>query len=313
MTAPRTGRARVGVIGAGRVGAVLAASLRLAGYEIVAAAGESGASRGRIADLLPGVPVAKPTAVARAADVLLLTVPDDMLANVVVSLVGAGAIREGQYVVHTSGRHGLAVLAPAREVGARPVALHPAMTFTGTGVDVERLHGCVFGLTVETADRAFAESLVADLGGTAMWVPEEMRTLYHAGLAHGSNHLVTLVTEAMEILAAAGASDPAGTLRPLLTAALDNALDQGDAALTGPIVRGDAGTVAAHLEDIAAKAPQTLPSYVAMARATLERAVSDGRLLPIRAYKIAGLLDAADPSPVVGPVSTRAPMRGGRR
>jgi predicted short-subunit dehydrogenase-like oxidoreductase (DUF2520 family) len=285
---------RVGVVGAGRVGAVLAASLRRAGHEIVAAAGESDASRGRIADLLPGVPGGKPTAVARAADVLLLTVPDDMLANVVVSLVGAGAIREGQYVVHTSGRHGLAVLEPARAVGARTVALHPAMTFTGTEVDIDRLRGCVFGLTAEPAERSFAESLVADLGGTAMWVPEEMRTLYHAGLAHGSNHLVTLVTEAMEILSAAGASDPAGALRPLLTAALDNALSQGDAALTGPIVRGDAGTVAAHLEDIAANAPQTLPSYVAMARATLERAVTDGRLLRIRAYKIAGLLDAAE-------------------
>src|SRR4051794_6966611 len=289
-----TSRATVGVIGAGRVGAALASSLRRAGHEIVAAAGESDASRGRIADLLPGVAVAKPTAVARAADVLLLTVPDDMLANVVVSLVGAGAIREGQYVVHTSGRHGLSVLAPAREIGARTVALHPAMTFTGTAVDLDRLDGCVFGLTAETPDRAFAEALVADLGGTSMWVPEEMRTLYHAGLAHGSNHLVTLVTEAMEILAAAGAADPAATLRPLLTAALDNALAQGDAALTGPIVRGDAGTVAAHLEDIAANAPHTLPSYVAMARATLERALADGRLLPIRAYKIAGLLDAAE-------------------
>ena len=287
-------RAKVGVIGAGRVGAVLAAALRRAGHEIVAAAGESDASRGRIASLLPGVRGAKPTAVARAADVLLLTVPDDMLANVVRSLADSGALHEGQYVVHTSGRHGLAVLAPARAVGARTVALHPAMTFTGTEVDIDRLHGCVFGLTAETADRAFAESLVADLGGTPMWVPEEMRTLYHAGLAHGSNHLVTLVTEAMEILAAAGATDPAGTLRPLLTAALDNALDQGDAALTGPIVRGDAGTIAAHLEDIATNAPQTLPSYVAMARATLERAVSDGRLVPIRAHKIAGLLDAAE-------------------
>ena len=82
-----------------------------------------------------------------------------------------------------------------------------------------------------------------------------MRTLYHAGLAHGANHLVTLVTEAMELLAAAGSADPAGTLRPLLEAALDNALEHGDAALTGPIVRGDVKTVAAHLEDIAANRP----------------------------------------------------------
>ena len=170
-------------------------------------------------------------------------------------LSASGAIREGQVVVHTSGRHGLAVLEPAREVGARTVALHPAMTFTGTEVDLPRLAGCVFGVTAADADRELAESLVADLGGRAMWVPEDRRTLYHAGLAHGANHLVTLVAEAMEILSAAGAEDPAATLRPLLTAALDNALEDGDAALTGPIVRGDVETVRAHLADLEATAP----------------------------------------------------------
>jgi predicted short-subunit dehydrogenase-like oxidoreductase (DUF2520 family) len=294
---------RVGVVGAGRVGAVLAAALQSAGHEIVAVAGESDASRARIASLLPGVAVEKPTAVARACDLLLLTVPDDMLGNVVKTMTDAGAIRPGMYVAHTSGRHGLAILEPAAAIGAHVMAVHPAMTFSGTSVDLARLTGCVFGLTAASpADRAFAEALVSDLGGKPMWVPEEMRTLYHAGLAHGANHLVTLVTEAMEILSAAGATDPAGTLRPLLTAALDNALDHGDAALTGPIVRGDAGTVAAHLDDIRTNAPQTLGSYVSMARATLDRAVSDGRLVPIRALKIRRLLDAA--SPEVAPVET---------
>ncbi|MBJ7357600.1 DUF2520 domain-containing protein [Nocardioides sp.] len=284
---------RVGVIGAGRVGSVLAASLRRAGHEVVAAAGESDASRSRIAALLPGVPVLKPTDVARASDLLLLTVPDDMLDNVVTMLAASGAIREGQYVAHTSGRHGLAVLEPAREVGARVLAIHPAMTFTGTAVDLDRLTGTVFGLTAGPGERELAESLVADLGGRPTWVPEEMRTLYHAGLAHGANHLVTLVTEAMEILSASGVTDPAGTLRPLLTAALDNALGQGDAALTGPIVRGDAGTVAAHLADLQANAPQSVASYVALATDTLDRAVTDGRVLPIRALKILDLLNAA--------------------
>lgn len=283
----------VGVIGAGRVGAVLAARLRAAGHEIVAAAGESDASRERAAALLPGVPLDKPSAVARGCDLLLLTVPDDMLPNVVRVLADSGALHPGQVVVHTSGRHGLAVLAPAATLGARTVALHPAMTFTGTEVDLDRLAGCVFGLTAGAGERELAETLVAELGGTPMWVPEEMRTLYHAGLAHGANHLVTLVSEAMEMLTAAGAADPAGTLRPLLQAALDNALDHGDAALTGPIVRGDVRTVAAHLEEIAANAPDTLPSYVTLARATLDRAVTDGRVLPIRARKIARLLDDA--------------------
>ncbi len=291
---------RIGVVGAGRVGAVLGAAFRAAGHEVVAAAGESSASRLRIDTLLPGVAVRKPTEVARACDLLLLTVPDDMLENVTNMLAASGAIREGQYVVHTSGRHGLTVLAAAAAVGARPVAMHPAMTFTGTGVDIDRLSGCVFGITAHDDDRAFTEALVADLGGVPMWVEESRRTLYHAGLAHGANHLVTLVAQAMDLLAEAGADDPAATLRPLLGAALDNALSYGDAALTGPIVRGDLQTVRAHLEDIAASAPDTLPTYVAMARATVDRAVVDGRLLPIRAARMVELLDAATVPTAVG-------------
>jgi predicted short-subunit dehydrogenase-like oxidoreductase (DUF2520 family) len=292
MTKPPV-RFSVGVIGAGRVGAVLAAALRAAGHEIVAVAGESDASRRRAEALLPGVTLDKPTAVARACDVLLLTVPDDMLGNVVTMLSASGSIRTGQVVVHTSGRHGLAVLEPAVLVGARPIAMHPAMTFTGTDIDLPRLRGCVFGVTADESERELAKALVADLGGIAMWVPEDRRTLYHAGLAHGANHLVTLVTQAMELLEAAGADDPAATLRPLLTAALDNALADGDAALTGPIVRGDVNTVRGHLAEVAANAPHTLPSYVAMARATLDRVVTDGRVLPIRAAKIRQVLDEA--------------------
>jgi predicted short-subunit dehydrogenase-like oxidoreductase (DUF2520 family) len=225
--------------------------------------------------------------------VLLLTVPDDMLDNVVTQLAASGAIRAGQYVVHTSGSHGLRILDPAAARGARPVALHPAMTFTGTVRDLDRLADCVFGVTVGDAERAWAGEVVAELGASLIWVPEELRGLYHAGLAHGANHLVTLVTQAMELLGAAGAVDPAAILRPLLEAALDNALAQGDTALTGPIVRGDVNTVRAHLSEIGRTAPDTLPSYVALARATLDRVVTDGRVLPIRGAAIRRVLDAA--------------------
>ena len=287
-------RLRVGVVGAGRVGAVLAAALRAAGHDVVAAAGESDASRGRIAALLPDVPVRKPTAVARACDLLLLTVPDDMLGNVVTMLAASRALRPGQVVAHTSGRHGLAVLAPAVAEGARPVAVHPAMTFTGTPLDLPRLAGCAFGVTVDDRERDLAASLVAELGGRTVRVPEERRALYHAGLAHGANHLVTLVSEAMELMAAAGVADPGATLRPLLEAALGNSLAQGDAALTGPVVRGDVETVRAHLAELEAHAPDTLPTYVAMARATLDRVVTDGRVLPIRAAALRRVLDAAE-------------------
>ncbi len=285
---------RIGVVGAGRVGAVLAAALQAAGHQVVAVAGDSDASRTRAETLLPGVPRRKPTAVSRACDLLLLTVPDDMLGNVVTQLAASGAIRPGQYVAHTSGRHGLAVLQPAADVGAHVLAVHPAMTFTGTALDLPRLPGCAFGVTADEPDTvALAETLVSDLRGNLVWVPEDKRTLYHAGLAHGANHLVTLVAQAMELLRDSGATDPAATLRPLLTAALDNALAMGDAALTGPIVRGDVETVRAHLADIRRYQPDTLPSYVSLARATANSAVLDGRLLPIRASKLIGILNDA--------------------
>ena len=285
---------KLGVVGAGRVGAVLSAALRAAGHDVTAAAGESDGSRARIAALLPGVPVQKPTAVSRSCDLLLLTVPDDMLPNVVAMLAASGAIRPGQYVAHTSGRHGLAVLRPAADLGAHVLALHPAMTFTGTALDLTRLGGCAFGVTADEPEAvAMAEVLVSDLRGHLVWVPEEKRSLYHAGLAHGANHLVTLVSQAMGLLRESGADDPAATLRPLLAAALDNALTMGDAALTGPIVRGDVETVRAHLEAIRRTQPGTLESYVALGRATANTAVTDGRLLPIRAAKLVGILNDA--------------------
>jgi predicted short-subunit dehydrogenase-like oxidoreductase (DUF2520 family) len=255
--------------------------------------GESAASLTRIETLLPGVSVLKPSAVAKASDLLLLTVPDDSLGNVVRMLSASRAIRPGQYVVHTSGRHGTSILKPAAERGALVLAMHPAMTFTGTDLDLDRLAGCVFGATGDPALRLFAERLVSDLHGRLVWIEERHRVLYHAALAHGANHLVTLVTQAMDLLRATGAEDPAATLRPLLTAALDNALTYGDAGLTGPIVRGDIRTVRAHLVQLRRLSPETLESYVAMGRATANHAVADGRLDPSRAAEMIAMLNDA--------------------
>lgn len=287
--APASPRRRVGVVGAGRVGAVLAAALRAAGHTVVSAHGLSDESRRRAADLLPGVPLEPVAAVVEKADLLLLAVPDDTLPGLVQGVARHGGFRPGQVVAHTSGRHGTTVLAPAAELGAVTMAVHPAMTFTGTSRDLDRLAGTRFGVTAGQAARADAAALVRELGGVPLHVDEADRDVYHAALAHGANHLVTLVADAATLLRHAGVDDPAGTLRPLLTAALDNALEQGSAALTGPVARGDAGTVTAHLRAISAIAPDSVELYRALARHTAARAVADGRL---RAADASGLLDA---------------------
>ena len=291
----RPARLTVGVVGAGRVGPALAASLRLAGHRPVAASGVSDASVSRAAALLPEVPIVPPAEVLARAELVLLTVPDDALPELVQGLAETGAVRPGQLLVHTSGRYGTAVLEPALRAGALPLALHPVMTFTGTPVDVQRLAGCSFGVTAPEELRLAAEALVIEMGGEPEWVAEESRPLYHAALAIGANHLVTLVAQSMELLRASGVEAPDRMLGPLLGAALDNSLRSGDAALTGPVARGDAGTVAAHVQELRRHAPQAVAGYLAMARATADRALAHGMLKPELAENLLGVLsDVSD-------------------
>ena len=162
---------RVGVIGAGRVGAVLGAALRKAGHDVVAVSGVSEASRERAEALLPGVPVQQPVGVAAAADLVLLTVPDDELAALVHGLDFPGTLGP-RIVVHTSGAQGIGVLAPVVEAGGVPLAIHPAMTFSGTAVDLTRLAGCPFAVTAMPDHRMVADALVLDMGGEPFTVDE---------------------------------------------------------------------------------------------------------------------------------------------
>ena len=280
--ASRPARLSVGVVSAGRVGAVVGAAWAAAGHHVVAASGVSQASVRRAETLLPGVPLLPPDEAAAQADLVLLAVPDDVLPGLVRGLAAADAFRTGQIVVHTSGAHGVAVLAPAVEHGVLPLALHPVMTFTGRSEDVARLHGACVGVTATEGEEAawnVGEALGVEMGAEPVRVPEPVRPLYHAALSHGANHLITLVCDCVDTLEAAGIS-PAGRLvAPLLSAALDNALRHGDRGLTGPVARGDAGTVALHLRELAAADPDLADTYKVLALRTAHRAAAAG-LLP---------------------------------
>lgn len=273
----------MGVIGAGRVGAVLASALRQAGHAVVGATAVSAVSRERVEVMLPGVPVLEVADVVERSELVLVTVPDDVLADLVAGVAATQGWRPGQLVAHTSGLHGTAVLDPASKQGAIPLALHPAMTFSGTSLDLNRLTDCCFGVTAPGPVLPVAQALVVEMGAEPVVVPEQARGLYHAALAHGSNHLVTLVAQARDLLSETGIEEPGRVLGPLLHASLDNALRRGDLALTGPVARGDAGTVVAHLRvltevEAGGGAADVLAAYRAMARATAERAIASGGL-----------------------------------
>ncbi|WP_308286200.1 Rossmann-like and DUF2520 domain-containing protein [Actinomycetospora soli] len=280
---PRPARLDVGVVSAGRVGSVMGAALAAAGHTVVAASAVSRASRARAEALLPGAEILPPDEVVRNADLAVLAVPDDVLPGLVRGLAAAGCLRPGQILVHTCGSHGVGVLGPAAEHDVLPIALHPAMTITGRPEDVTRLAGACIGVTAsdtptEDAEAAWlvGEALVVEIGAEPVRIPEAMRPLYHAALAHGANHLVTLVREAADLLRDAGIEPAERVLAPLLSAALDNALRLGDRALTGPVARGDAGTVATHLRHLDARAPESAELYRALARRTAERAHAGG-------------------------------------
>ncbi|HEY0187106.1 MAG TPA: DUF2520 domain-containing protein [Cellulomonas sp.] len=323
-------RLGIGVVGAGRVGAVLGSALRAAGHPVVGVSAVSEASRERADTLLPGVPVLEVPEVVRRAELVLLAVPDDALAPLVAGLAETGAWQAGQIVVHTAGRYGTAVLEPARAAGVIPLALHPAMTFTGTSLDLSRLVGCPFAVTSPLAVQPIGQALVVEMGGEPVLLDEAVRPLYHAALAHGANHLVVLVAQAGQALAAAGVADPGAVLRPLLSAALDGALRAESAGggrdasgevtngavttLTGPVRRGDAGTVRDHLAELTALGTRTgatdvADSYRTLARAASTRALAAGLLRPDQGEL---LLDAlAEPvRPPAEPPAGPAPYGG---
>jgi len=294
--ASRPGRLGVGIIGMGHVGPVLGSALRAAGHALVGVSASSEASRERADVMLPGIPVLDVPDIVRRSELVLVTIPDDQIAPLVAGLAELGAWQPGQLVVHTSGAHGVSVLDPARRAGAIPLAVHPAMTFTGTSLDVARLEGTPFAVTAAAPVLPIGQALVVEMGGEPVVIDESHRPLYHAALAHGANHLVTLVVEAARALADAGVESPGSYLRPLLEAALDRALRDGEAGLSGPVLRGDSGTVARHMRALTAAGDldDVASTYAHMARDTVEMLERSARISERAATEVLAALSLGD-------------------
>ncbi len=282
----------VAVLGAGRVGTALAVLLQRAGHRVVAVSGGSFTPE-RAARYLPGTPVRPSTEAARAADLALIAVPDDRIAEVCGELARDGAVSPDRAVAHLSGATGLDALAAARGAGARVLSVHPLQTFPDVESALGRIPGSAAAVTaLDEAGYALGERMATDVGARPFRLADEVKPLYHAAAVFASNYLVVVTAVAEELFKAAGLADPLGLFLPLSEASLENAADLGPgAALTGPAVRGDAGTVERNLRALAERAPEAVPAYVALADVALALAERAGRLRAEGRAVVRGVLD----------------------
>ncbi|WP_300533669.1 DUF2520 domain-containing protein [Sphingosinicella sp.] len=270
---------QVGIVGTGRVARALA--LGFGGRSMM-----WGRTPGRLQ--AEGVSVARSLEeIAAQCDVIGIAVSDDALPQVVDVLAGV-RFRQGALVFHVSGGSGAAVLEPLRLLGVRTAAIHPVMTFTGNPeLEVQRMAGACFAITGSDGEATRQSRRVVEaLGGVAMEIAEDRRTLYHAALSHAANHLVTLFAGATRALHAAGVEHPETLVAPLVRASLENSIAKGFDALSGPLLRGDANMIRGHLAALADDCPEVLPAYRALARATIDELERCGKAAapsPLRA------------------------------
>lgn len=288
-------RLGVGIIGCGRVGAVMGNALRAAGHALVGVSAGSRASRDRAEALLPDAPILDVETIVERAELVLFTVADDALPGLVDGLAKLGRFTPGQIVMHCAGRYGTDVLAPAARAGAIPIALHPSLSFTGTSMDLPRLRQATIAVTAAKAVLPIGQALVVEIGAEPIVVPEGDRPLYHSAIAHASNHTVVVLSQALEVLDELGVDNPAQVLHSLVDASVSNTLQSGSRALTGPVSRGDVDTVRAHLDaldeyGVARGNPEIALTYRALARATVSRALADGRIGQEQALALTDLL-----------------------
>ncbi|MFB9777914.1 Rossmann-like and DUF2520 domain-containing protein [Brevibacterium otitidis] len=292
-------RLGIGIVGCGRVGAVMGNALRAAGHAIVGTTASSQASRDRAEAMLPGVPILDVETLVERSELVLFTVSDDVLAELVSGLAKLGSFRPGQIVMHCAGMYGTEVLEPAAASGAFAIALHPSLSFTGTSVDLPRLRASTIAVTAAKPVLPIGQALVVEIGAEPIIVAEADRALYHAAIAHAANHTVAILSQSLDILASVGIDDPARVLRSLVEASVSNTLQAGPSALTGPVSRGDTGTVAAHLDALAEYSATSgsldaADAYTAMAKATISRALTNGTITAEQARAMHELLGRRD-------------------
>lgn len=285
-----SGRPRIGVIGAGRVGTALGVAFSRAGWPVGAVSSRDAGRRERFRSLVPSAGAHEsPAALLDEVDLVFLCVPDDAITRV----VGELRLYGGQAIVHTSGALPASVLEPARAAGTSAGSFHPLVAVADTERAVTDLHGATVALEGDEALLPLLAELAEAIGAQPVRLPPGGKAGYHAAAVMAAGGLIGLLDAIVELARGAGL-DEAGALAiygPLIRQSLANAESLGiGAALTGPLARGDRGTVAAHLEAMRRLAPGALELYVAVAHREIALAESRGELPGERARDLRELL-----------------------
>jgi predicted short-subunit dehydrogenase-like oxidoreductase (DUF2520 family) len=281
---------KIGFIGAGRTGTALAIGLANAGYRVAAVASHTYSSAEGLAAKVAGCLAAREAAeVLAACDVVFLTVPDDAIEVVAASMPW----RLGQAAVHCSGALSSEALRGARQRGAEAGCFHPLQTFASREGGEAKLAGIAFAIEGEGRLRAWLEEAARRLGGFPVFIRGEDRPLYHASAVMACGYIATLLDAACGLWEAMGLSREEGlhALLPLVRGTVDNLAERGPRlGATGPILRGDAGTVRRHLEALEDRAPEALALYRQLGLAMVAMAQARGSISGAQAEELNGLL-----------------------
>jgi predicted short-subunit dehydrogenase-like oxidoreductase (DUF2520 family) len=284
---------KLGFIGAGTVGTALAIRLAEKGYPVVAVASRRYESAKKLAGLVTGCRAYENNqAVADKAEVVFITTPDMVIPVVAAQLKW----NSGQNVIHCSGADSLDVMEPARLAGARVGGFHPLQTFAGVQIAIENLPGSTFGLEAEEPLLGVLKEMVKALNGDWVILRAADKVAYHAAAVIACNYLITLVKLSTDLWQTFGVPRDQAThsLMPLLKGTLNNIANIGiPNCLTGPIARGDTGTVQKHLNALENIAPELVPTYREMGRQTIPIALAKGRIDETKSNELSRILTPA--------------------
>lgn len=281
----------VGFIGAGTVGTALAVRLREKGYPVIAVASRTPASAERLAGMVEGCQVHHSgQAVADVAEMVFITTPDDAIAEVAAQVQW----HTGQSVIHCSGAESVDILVPATQAGAQAGAFHPLQTLASIAHAIENIPGSCFALEAQEPLLSALKDMVNALQGWSIELKPGDKILYHTAAVVACNYFVTLVKLATDLWQTFGVptSEATKALLPLLRGTVSNLDNVGlPNCLTGPIARGDLGTIRKHLDALEAKAQGLLPAYRELGRQTVPIALAKGKIDGDRAEELLELFN----------------------